>query len=211
MAEARKHRRVWIRETPGDLPRRHEARSHIRISLEQTRQCVEHPQPRLLDAVVAALLQQAASSGDPAHRRSQVAAEEQPERLPKCAARCARRVTAMQPHLVSGEPRVLARVVSPDHVCGNGQALEILDIEMSVTTSGRQLVERLTPHPTFKRTTCTLFPIRNGHRWTIRRDANSRIGARGRVRSATTAARMMRRLVIIKLGQEPDVGVAVHD
>ena len=70
----------------------------------------------------------------------------------------------MQPHLVSSEPRVLASIVSPDHVRGNGQVLEILDVEASVITSRRQLVERLTPHPTFKRTACTLFPIRNGHR-----------------------------------------------
>jgi hypothetical protein len=43
----------------------------------------EYPQPGLLDAVATALLQEPATAGDPAHRWSQVATEEEPERLPK--------------------------------------------------------------------------------------------------------------------------------
>jgi hypothetical protein len=78
LAEPREHRRVGIREALGDLPRLDKAQVYVFISLEQARQSREHPQPGLRDAVVRASLQEPAAAGDPAHRRSQVASEEEP-------------------------------------------------------------------------------------------------------------------------------------
>ncbi len=87
--EPREHRRVGIGEALGDLPRLDEARMYVCISLEQAWQRGKHPQPGLFDAIATAVLQEPATAGDPAHRRSKVAPEEEPERLPERTAGCA--------------------------------------------------------------------------------------------------------------------------
>ena len=167
-AEPREHRRVGDpRSARRSPPPRRSSRMHVCVSLEQARQRGEHPQPGLLDAVAAAVLQDPAAAGDPAHRRSQVAPEEEPERLPERAACGALRFAAAQPRVVGGDPGLFASVVSPDHVRGNRKALEILDVQLPLTMSRRQLGERITPHPTLERAAGSLFSIGHGHRLTI--------------------------------------------
>jgi hypothetical protein len=163
-AEPRERQCFGIGEALGDLLRLDEARIHVCVSLEQARQSREHPQPGLLDAVAAALLQEPAAAGHPAHRWSQVAAEEEPECLPKRTACGALRFAAAQPCVVRAHPCVFASVVSPDHVCGDGEALEILDRQLPLAMSRRQLGERVTPHATLERAAGSLLSIGQGHR-----------------------------------------------
>ncbi len=102
-AEPGEHRRVGIGEAFCDLSRLDEARiPGFCVSLEQERQGLQHPQPGLLDAVAAAVLQEPAAAADPAHRRSQVAPEEEPERVPERTACGALGFAAAQPGVVRG-------------------------------------------------------------------------------------------------------------
>ena len=162
-AEPGERRRVAIGEALCDLLRLDEARIHGCVSLEQARQRREHPQPGLLDAVATALLQEPAAAGDPAHRRSQVAPEEEPERLPERTTCGALGFAAAQPRMVRAHPGVFAIVVSPDHVRGDGKVLEILGPQLPVAMSRRQLGERVTPHATLERAVRSPFSIGHGH------------------------------------------------
>jgi hypothetical protein len=162
-AEPREHRRVGIREALGKLPRLNEALTRVSVSFEQPRQGREHLQPGLLDAVATAVLQEPATTGDPAHRRGQVAAEEEAERLPERTACRAPGVAAAQPGVVGTDPRLFASVVSPDHVGGKGKALEILSVQLPLAMSPRQLGECVTPHPTLERAGCSLFSVGHSH------------------------------------------------
>ena len=125
-AQPREDGRVGIRQALGCLPRIDEAREDLRVSLEQARQGGEHQQPGLLDALHAAFLQEPATAGDPPHRRSQVAAKEETERLPESTVCGTLDIAAGQPRMVGGDPGLLASVVASDQVRGNGKALEIL-------------------------------------------------------------------------------------
>jgi hypothetical protein len=82
-----------------------------------------------------------------------------PERAP-CGAL---RLAAAQPRVVRGDPGPFASVVSPDHVCGNRKALEILDVQLPLTMSRRQLVERVTPHTTLERAASLRYSVGHGH------------------------------------------------
>ena len=114
----------------GDLPRLDKAEYAASASpSNMTRQRREHQQPGPLDAVARPVLQESAAAGDPAHRRRQVAPEEQPERLPERTPCGAFGFAAAQPRLVCGHPGVFAIVVLPDHVGGNREALEILGLQ----------------------------------------------------------------------------------
>ena len=115
------------------------------ISVEQQRQGGEHPQPGLLDAIVAAILQESTAAADPAHRRSQIASKEKAERLPERTACGALRFAAAQPRVVSGRPGLFAIVVFPDHVRGDRKALEIFDLQPRFPMRLRQLFERVSP------------------------------------------------------------------
>jgi hypothetical protein len=68
---------------------------------------------------------------------------------------------------VSLDPGVVASVVPSDHVCGDREALEILDAQLPLTMSRRQLVESITPQPTPERTAGSLRSIGHRHRLTI--------------------------------------------
>jgi rhodanese-related sulfurtransferase len=141
-----------------------EARIHVWVSLEQARQRGEHQQPGLRDAVATALLQEPATAGHPAHRWSQVAPEEEAERLPERTLCRALGVASTQPLVMGGHPGLLARVIAPDHVRGNRKALQILGPQPAHPLSRRQLGERVTPHPPLKRTAGSLSSIGHGHR-----------------------------------------------
>ena len=163
-AQPRERQCVGIGQALGDLLRLDEARTHLWVSLEQARQRGEHQQPGLRDAVATALLQEPAAAGDPAHRWGQVAAEEEAERLPERALCRPLGVASTQPLVVGGEPGLLARVVAPDHVGGNRQALQILGPQPALPTRRRQLGEGVTPHPPLKRTAGSRCSIGHGHR-----------------------------------------------
>ena len=92
------------------------------------------------------VLQEPAAAGDPAHRRSQVAPEEEPERLPERTACGALRFAAAQPRVVRGHPGLFAIVVPPDHVRGDGEALEILGPQLR--PRDEPPTDRRTRHPT---------------------------------------------------------------
>ncbi len=163
-AQPREHRRVGVGQALGDRPCLDEALTHVWVSLEQGRQRGEHQQPGLRDAVATALLQKPATAGHPAHRWSQVAPEEEAERLPERTLCRALGVASTQPLVMGGHPGLLARVVAPDHVRGNGKALQILGPQPAHPLSRRQLGERVTPHPPLKRTAGSLSSIGHGHR-----------------------------------------------
>ncbi|MGH2660541.1 MAG: hypothetical protein ACRDHS_13005 [Actinomycetota bacterium] len=150
--------------------------------LEQARQRGEHPQPGVLDAVATALLQEPATAGDPAHRRSQVATKEEAEGLPKRTACGALRFAATQPRMMGRDPGLFTRVVSSDHVCGNREALEILGVQLPLAMSRRQIGERVTPHPTLERATGSPFSVGHSHRLTISPKVPRRHGGRERQR-----------------------------
>jgi hypothetical protein len=65
--------------------------------------------------------------------------------------------------VVGGDPCLFTRVVSPDHVCRNRKALEILNVQLPLATSRRQLGERVTPDPTLERAASSLCSIGHGH------------------------------------------------
>jgi hypothetical protein len=163
-AEPREHRRVGVGQALGDRPCLDEARTPVWVSLEQARQPAEHQQPGLRDAVATALLQEPVTAGDPAHRGSQVAPEEEAERLPERTLCRALGVASTQPLMVGGDPGLLGRVVAPDHVGGNRKALQILGPQPALPLSRRQLGEGVTPHPPLKRTAGSLSSIGHGHR-----------------------------------------------
>jgi hypothetical protein len=165
VAEPREHRRVRIGEALCDLLRLDEARLRgVCVSLEQERQCLEHPQPSLLDAVAAAVLQEPAAAGDPTHRRSHIASEEESERLPERTACGTLRFAAVQPRVVRAHPGVFTIDVSADHVCGNRKALEILAAQLPLAMRRRQTGKRVPPHPTLERSAASLYSISDGHR-----------------------------------------------
>ena len=87
--------------------------------------------------------------------------------MPERTACGALRFAAARPRVVSLDPGVVASVVSSDHVCGDREALEILDVQLRLTISRRQLVERITPHPTLERAAGSLHSIGHRHRLTI--------------------------------------------
>jgi hypothetical protein len=62
------------------------------------------------------------------------------------------------------DPGLFARAVSPDHVRGNREPLEILDLQLPLTMNRPQVVERLSPHPMFERAATSLFSIGDRHR-----------------------------------------------
>ena len=167
-AEPREHRRVGIAEALGDLPRFDEARIHgVRVSLEQERQRGEHPQPRLLDAVAAARPPRAGRRGRPSPSPG-------PCRLGRTARAPARTHSVRRAPVRLGattrgarHPGVFAIVVSPDHVSGNREALEILGVQLPLAMSRRQLGERVTPDATLERAAGSLGSIGHGHRFTI--------------------------------------------
>jgi hypothetical protein len=171
-----------------DAVRKNEARRHLCISVEQARQRREHPQRCLLDAVAAAPLQEPAAARHPAHRRSEVPPEEEPERQPERTACAALRVAAAQPRVVGGHPGLFASVVSPDHVRGNRKALEIRYLQLSLSMSGRQVVERVAPFPTRERAASSLASISDGHEFTICPDVSRVMAQCVLQRPAPTAA-----------------------
>jgi hypothetical protein len=65
--------------------------------------------------------------------------------------------------VVRSHPRVFAIVVSPDHVCRNREALEILGRQLALAMSRRQIGERVTPQPTLERAAGSLFSVGDGH------------------------------------------------
>ena len=94
---------------------------------------------------------------------AEIAAEEEPKCMPEGTTCCALGFAAEQPRMVRGYPRVLAIVVSPDHVGRNGEALEIFGRQLVLAPSRRQIGERVTPQPTLERDAVSLFSIGSGH------------------------------------------------
>jgi hypothetical protein len=64
---------------------------------------------------------------------------------------------------MGSHPGLFGRVVSPDHVRGKREALEILDVQLPITLSRRKLIERLMPRPTRESASGSLFSIRDRH------------------------------------------------
>jgi hypothetical protein len=144
-AQPREQRRVGIRKALGDLPGFDKTRIGARVSAEQAWQRGEHPQPGLLDAVAAALVHEPSAAGDPAHRRSQIAAEEEAERMPKRTASGAFGFASRQPRAMGADPCLFAGLISSEHVRGNRKALEILAVQLPLAMRHGQISERV-PH-----------------------------------------------------------------
>jgi hypothetical protein len=146
LPESRERRRVDVAEPLRDVSRLSEARLRpVRFSLEQEGQRCQHEQPRVLDALVVSAPEDSAAAGHPALGRCEIASEEELERVPEGRTCRALRLASPQPLTVRRRPRIIALVVSPDHVRGNSKALEILDVQPAGAMSCRQLCERVTP------------------------------------------------------------------
>ena len=88
-------------------------------------------EPGALDGIGVTVLQHPSASSDPAHRRSEVAAEEEPERMPERAPGRALGLAESRPFAVRVHPGGLALVVAPDHVGSEGESLEVLRAEVA--------------------------------------------------------------------------------
>jgi hypothetical protein len=68
---------------------------------------------------------------------------------------------------MGSDPGLFGSVVSPDHVRGKREALEILDVQLPITLSCRKLIERLVPRPTREGSSGSLSSISDRHWPTI--------------------------------------------
>jgi hypothetical protein len=68
---------------------------------------------------------------------------------------------------MGSDPGLFGSAVSPDHVRGKREALEILDVQLPISLSCRKLIERLVPRPTREGASGSLPSISDCHWPTI--------------------------------------------